>query len=66
VIEGATGPGEAARWQFLHALVGGWRWLPFVLEGQHQNAFDAPHVDQVEAPRSGAGRVESLGRVAFG
>jgi len=66
MVEGAAGSSEAASRQRLHALVGGWRRLPFVLQSQHQTAFAAPHVDQVEAQRSGAGRVEPLSRVAFG
>src|SRR5258708_6211606 len=57
---------KPACWQRLPALIDGWGWLPFVLQSQHQNTFDAPHIDQVEAQRSGAGRLEALGCVAFG
>lgn len=43
-----------------------WSGLAFVLQGQHQDAFEATHVDQVEAQSSRAGGIEPLGAVALG
>jgi hypothetical protein len=40
--------------------------LTFVFQGQHQNAFEATHVDQVEAERAGTRGIQALGRVALG
>jgi hypothetical protein len=40
--------------------------LTFVFQGQHQYAFEATHVDQVEAERSGTRGIQPLRRVAFG
>ena len=66
MIEGAARSGEAAARQRLDALLG-WRCrLAFVFQGQHQNALEATHVDQVEAQCAGTRGVQALGRVAFG
>jgi len=66
MIEGRTGPGEAAARQRLHTLLSGRCGLTFVFQGQHQNALETAHIDQVEAEGSSARGVQSLGRVALG
>ena len=66
MIEGTAGSGETGTGQRLHALVGRWRRLAFVFQGQHQDALEATHVDQVEAKRSGTRGIQPLGRIAFG
>ena len=66
MVESTPRTGEAAGGQLLDALL---RWrcgLPFVFQGQYENALEATHVDQVEAERSGAGSIEPLGRVTLG
>ena len=66
MIEGTAWSGETAAGQRLNALLN-WRCrLPFVFQGQHQNALEATHVDQVEAQRSRARGVQSFWRGAFG
>ena len=65
MIEGCAWSGEAAAGQGVDALLSGrWR-LPFVFQGQHQNALETADVDQIEAERSGARRFQAFGRVAF-
>jgi hypothetical protein len=66
MIEGTAWSGEPAAGQRLHALLGRRYGLAFVFQGQHQNALEATHVDQVEAQRAGTRGVQALGRVAFG
>ncbi len=66
MVESTPRTGEAAAGQLLDALL---RWrcrLAFVFQGQYQNALEAPHVDQVEAERSGAGGIQPLGCITLG
>src|SRR5258708_12354228 len=66
MIEGSPRAGETAAGQRLDALLD-WRWrLPFVFQGQHQNALEASHVDEVETQRSGTRGIQSFRRVALG
>jgi len=66
MIEGAARSGEPAAGQRVHALLDWWCWLPFVLQGEHQDALETTHVDQVEAQRSGTRGIQPFGRVALG
>jgi hypothetical protein len=57
---------ESTARQRLHALLSGRSGLTFVFQGQHQNALEAAHIDQVEAECAGARGLQALGRVALG
>src|SRR5262245_37833910 len=65
MIEGSARSGVAAAGQRLHALFRGRCRLGFVFEGERQDAFEATHVDQVEAQRSGTRGRQSLRGVAL-
>ena len=66
MIESGTGSGESSGGQWLDALIGCWRWLTFMLQRQHQDAFDAPHLQQIEAERARTCGIQPLRRVAVG
>jgi hypothetical protein len=66
MIERATRSGEPSGWQWFDTLLGWCSRLAFMLESQHQDAFDAPHLQQIEAEGTRAGGIEPLGCVAVG
>lgn len=65
MVEGSTRSREATRWQWVDALLRWWCWLTFVLQCQHQDAFESAHVDQLEAECPGARGIETLRGVAL-
>lgn len=65
MIEGRARAREAPRWQRLNAVVERQGRLPLVLEGEHQDALQASHIDQVEAERPGARGLQTFGAVAL-
>lgn len=66
MVESRTWSCKACGRQWLDALLGWWRWLTFVLQSQYQDAFDAPHLQQIEAEGACAGGIQSFRRIAVG